>query len=81
MGAPAEFALCESSRTLREAWYFARAAADKEVQPEQAAYLKLLSNNIKRVEEQMMDYLLANTDNPHFIYQSLTEPAESRARQ
>ena len=81
MGAPVEFALCESSRTLREAWYLARTAAEKESQPEQAAQLDRLSINIKRIEEQVMDYLLANTDNPPFLYQWLTESVDNRLSQ
>ena len=80
-GAPAEFVLCESSRTLREAWYLAKTAADKESQPERSAYLNSLSNNIKRVEDQLMNYLLANTDDPPFIYHSLTESAGHRLSQ
>lgn len=80
-GAPAEFVLCESSRTLREAWYLAKTATDKETKPEQIAHLNFLSNNIKRIEEQLMDYLLANTDNPPFIYQSLIQSTDDRLSQ
>jgi hypothetical protein len=81
VGAPAEFVLCESSRTLREAWHLARTATDKETKPEQIAQLNFLSNNIKRIEEQLMDYLLANTDNPAFIYQSLIQSTDDRLSQ
>ena len=76
--APTEFVLCESSRTLREAWYLAKIATDNETKPEQIAHLNFLSNNIKRIEEQLMDYLLANTDNPSFIYQSLIQSTDER---
>jgi len=80
-GAPAEFVLCESSRTLREAWHLARTAAAEETKPEQIAHLNFLSNNIKRIEEQLMDYLLANTDNPQLIYQSLIQSTDDRLSQ
>ena len=80
-GAPAEFVLCESSRTLREAWYLAKTAASKESHREQIARLNLISNNIQRIEEQMMDYLLANADDPPFIYHSLTQSADNRFSQ
>jgi hypothetical protein len=80
-GAPAEFILCESSRTLREAWYLAKTAASKESHQEQIAQLNLISNNIKRIEEQMMDYLLGHADDPPFIYHSLTQSADNRLSQ
>jgi hypothetical protein len=79
--APAEFVLCESSRAVREAWCLVKIAADNETRPEEVAHLNFLSNNIKRIEEQMMDYLLAHADNPPFIYHSLTHSGDNRLSQ
>jgi hypothetical protein len=63
---------------LEVAWYLAKTATDKETKPDQIARLNFLSNNIKRIEEQLMDYLLANTDEPPFIYQSLIQSTDER---
>ncbi|HEX4342257.1 MAG TPA: hypothetical protein VH255_02645 [Verrucomicrobiae bacterium] len=53
-----EHMLQETCEALSYAWYLSRSAADVEMQPEHAAYLSSLSDNIKVLHERIMADLL-----------------------
>ena len=53
-----EHMLQETCEALSYAWYLSRSAADVETEPDHAAYLSSLSENIKLIHERIMADLL-----------------------
>ncbi len=58
LGSETEGALSESCEMLGYAWYLTRTASEHQVEPREAMHLSALSEKIKALQEQVMEYLL-----------------------
>lgn len=70
-----ENAICESWRNLMQAWYLAKLAAENERTPAKTIYLNSVSDSIQKVEQQLMDFLLARGDE---MEAALRKPSATR---